>query len=212
MPMIELDEDSKIEFEEEAGRIAQSLNRYIDKPDFERVASCFQNFLQRALASSSFDEQEYLEFAEDVVENLVNITDDKDVVILLVNLSRLDSGVARIYQEKNLNIVVSQAIADSPDYFITPFNRVMVFEYLYNYYYCRAQGVLTEEGVDTLLNFLTTELNGRSSNKEEILTSLLSSFMSIYFTKDKAALVKIINRFRNISPIENKALKLISRL
>lgn len=210
--MIELSEDSKVEFAQEASKIAQSLNQYAGYTEFEQAVLRFQRIVEQTLSTSSFDEQGYFDLANGIVEKLRNRTDDKDVVILLVNLSRVDSDVARIYQEKGLNILVAQAVAESPDYFTTPFNRVMIFDYLYNHYYWRAQVVLAEEGVDALLYFLATQLKGQYAKKEEILTSLLSSFMSVYFSKDKAALEKIASHFGNIKSVEKKALRLLSQL
>jgi len=144
--MIELAEDARGEFEEEASKIVQSLHQYADYPGFEQAVSYFQRFIKQTLATSSFDEQEYFDFAEEVAEKLNSRIDDKEAVVLLVDLSRIDSDVARIYQEEGLNIVVAHAIAESPDYFTTPFNSVMVFDYLYNHYYWRAQRTLAEEG------------------------------------------------------------------
>lgn len=209
--MIELSEESQAEFKKETAIIAQSLSQCADRFNLEEEISFFQSFVHQALTSSSFEEEDYLGFATNVIKKLKGKTSDKEATILLVNLSRLDSEVSSVYNENELNPVVAQAIAESPDYFTTPFNRVMVFDYLYSHYYWRAQEIFREGGISQLLDFLTTTLKEQAVKGEEIITSILSSFMSIYFKDDKVALEEIILRFGYIKTVEKKGLRLLSR-
>jgi len=209
--MIKLSEESRVEFEKEANIIAQSLAQCVDRFKLEQAISFFQHFMHQALVTSSFEEEEYLSFANSVTEELKNKVYDKEAVTLLVNLSRIDSDVLSIYGKNGLNLVVAQAITELPDYFTTPFNSVMIFDYLYSHYYWQAQEVFRGQGLEAFLNFLTASLKEQAIKGEEIVTSILSSFMSIHFKDDKGALERIITSFGHIKSIEKKALKFLSQ-
>lgn len=131
--MIELVEESLAEFEKETDIIEQSLAQCAARFKLEQAISFFHHFRQQVLITSSFEEEDYLSFANKVIEQLSDNLYDKEAVTLLANLSRIDSDVSFIYSKNKLNLVVTQAIAKSPRYFTTPFNSVMIFDYLYSY-------------------------------------------------------------------------------
>lgn len=212
MPMTNLSEESTAELKKEADEIVQSLNRCAGYVDLEQAISFFQRFVYQTLATSSFEEEEYLSFAKKLIEGLKEKTHDKEIMKLLVNMSRINGDVSSVYGENGLNLAVAQTIAQSPDYFTTPFNSVMIFDYLYSHYYWRAQEIFRTEGFDSFLEFLAASLENEAPKSEEILISLLSSFMSIHFNNDKSLLQRILARFGHIKPIEKKAHRLLSQV
>lgn len=212
MSLVELSQNSKSEFEKEVNEIAHSLHECADQFALEEAEEFFRHFVDKTLRNSSFEEDEYLNFARDLVQKLKNEINNERVIKLLINLSRIDGDLSSIYSEAGVNLAVAHAIRQSPDYFTTPFNEVMIFDYLYSHYYWKAQDVFRIDGFNALTNYLRIEVMGKTTKSEEILTSILSSFMSVHLKNNKSALKEILNLFGDIKPIEKKALRLLSLL
>lgn len=207
--MIELTEETRVEFSKEAAIIYRSLKRCVQYNNIEQSASFFKQFVRQTLAISSFKEEEYLNFAAWVIEELKHKTSDKNVVVLLANLSRINSDVSSIYKDEGINTIITQAIVEAPDYYSTPFNNIMVFDYLYSYYYWRTQEINKQADIEQVLNFLAAILVEQPVKGEEIIASIISSFMSIYYKSDKITLNAILDKFGYIKPVEKKALRLL---
>lgn len=79
-------------------------------------------------------------------------------------------------------------------------------------YYWQAQEVFRRQGLEPFLNFLTSSLNEQVVKGEEIVASILSSFMSIHFKNDEGALERMLISFGYIKSVEKKSLKFLSQL
>jgi len=174
---IEIENDE--EFSSEIQRLSRSLNLCNYNKNIDAFDLKLKEFEKKSLNQTFFDQEEYLNLADTIIDAVKNQIDDLNTLQVCLDLSRLHCGVFRLYESKGIVSKMIPFVANIP-FEYTESNRDSIKDYLYSFYYWKViQSLDKDNDDDAIISLFKNNkfLNSKegSSVRETVLRSVISN-------------------------------------
>lgn len=178
-------------FHHEINQIIYKLERIQCKKEVNPLIKELSSFNHKLVVDENFNEGEYLDISKRIILKLMPLEDNRENIKLTLALSRVNSSLRDVYEELDLFSVLSLYLGENL-YEPNDYNRVLIQDFQYSYYYYISLEFKNEGGVLKLLDFLNHNSNLlNNKNRNWIVRSIIETFnKSNLLSEDDISLLK----------------------